>query len=320
VHRIHSVFALAHLIVALALQRQGALPHPSAPPCGDPIAYQVLLDRKGFSPGEIDGSLGDNAARALAAFQGVNHLPATGHADCATWQTLAGDADAAALTSYVITAADARGPFTTRIPDDLTAKARLPSLNYRSLVEALGERFHASPRLLTRLNHGRSFTAGASVTVPNVAPFVPLRAAPKREPTGDVAVELSRSESALRVTEPDGTLVFFAPVSSGSDHDPLPLGNWRVTAIYWMPVFHYNPKLFWDADPSHAKATIRPGPNGPVGAVWVDINVPHYGLHGTPEPSLIAHAQSHGCVRLTNWDAVRLASMVRIGTPVIFKE
>jgi lipoprotein-anchoring transpeptidase ErfK/SrfK len=134
-----------------------------------------------------------------------------------------------------------------------------------------------------------------------------------------VTVEVSRSGSQLRVINA-GATVFFAPVSSGSQHDPLPIGEWRVTGTSWMPVFHYNPRLFWDAESSDTKATIKPGPNGPVGVVWIDINVPHYGLHGTPDPGRVGHAASHGCVRLTNWDAARLTSMVQVGTPVVFKE
>jgi lipoprotein-anchoring transpeptidase ErfK/SrfK len=288
------------------------------------VAWQVQLDRRAYSPGEIDGTLGDNAARAIAAFQRANNLQVTGRPDCDTWRVLSAGAPSEALKKYRITAADARGPFTPNIPDDLMDQARLAALDYRSLAEKISERFHVSPELLARLNHGRRLAAGQIVTVPDVAPYRPvLKTGAEKKPRareGDVTVEVSRGESALRVMRPDGSLVFFAPVSSGSEHDPLPIGRWHVTAVYWMPVFHYNPALFWDADPSHAKATIPPGPNGPVGAVWVDINVPHYGLHGTAEPSLIGHAQSHGCVRMTNWDASRLASMVRAGTPVIFEE
>jgi len=118
----------------------------------------------------------------------------------------------------------------------------------------------------------------------------------------------------------DGSTLFQAPVSSGSDHDPLPIGTWKVTGTSWMPPFHYSPKLFWDAEPGDEKALLKPGPNNPVGVVWVDINVPHYGMHGTPSPNLVGHAQSHGCVRLTNWDAARLASLVRPGTRVVFTE
>jgi len=115
-------------------------------------------------------------------------------------------------------------------------------------------------------------------------------------------------------------VIMHAPVTSGSEHDPLPIGPWTITAVARNPRFNYNPDLFWDADPAHAKAKIPPGPNSPVGAVWIDISKPHYGIHGTPEPSAVGHTASHGCVRLTNWDALRLAAMVGKGTPVEFVE
>ncbi|HWT45126.1 MAG TPA: L,D-transpeptidase, partial [Vicinamibacterales bacterium] len=112
----------------------------------------------------------------------------------------------------------------------------------------------------------------------------------------------------------------FAPVTTGSEHDPLPIGNWKVTGVQHDPEFHYNPELFWDADPNNSKATIKPGPNNPVGVVWIDIDRPHYGLHGTPEPALVGKTTSHGCVRLTNWDALIVASFARTGTRVVFAE
>jgi len=124
----------------------------------------------------------------------------------------------------------------------------------------------------------------------------------------------------LTVTDPDGKVLFYAPVTTGSEHDPLPIGEWKVTSIQFNPKFHYNPDLFWDADPSHTKATIQPGPNNPVGLVWINLSKEHYGLHGTPEPATIGRTQSHGCVRLTNWDALKLAGLVQPGTRVIFAE
>jgi lipoprotein-anchoring transpeptidase ErfK/SrfK len=113
-------------------------------------------------------------------------------------------------------------------------------------------------------------------------------------------------------------VTFAAPVTTGSRHDPLPLGQWTVTGIHRDPAFHYNPKLFWDADPSDARATVPAGPNNPVGVVWIDLSKEHYGIHGTPEPGRIGHVESHGCVRLTNWDALRVAELVREGTVVRF--
>jgi lipoprotein-anchoring transpeptidase ErfK/SrfK len=109
-------------------------------------------------------------------------------------------------------------------------------------------------------------------------------------------------------------------VTTGSTHDPLPLGTWRITSVTRSPTFHYDPELFWNGDPEKTKVKIAAGPNNPVGDMWIDINKPHYGIHGTPEPGRIGHAESHGCVRLTNWDAVRLAGLVAKGTPVTFRK
>ena len=130
---------------------------------------------------------------------------------------------------------------------------------------------------------------------------------------------VSKSGSVVRAVDRRGRLIFFAPVTSGSEHDPLPLGRWRVRAVARNPVFRYNPDLFWDAEESHAKAAIAAGPNNPVGVVWIDLDKEHYGLHGTPEPDRVGVSQSHGCVRLTNWDAMRVAALVKTGTPVIFE-
>jgi lipoprotein-anchoring transpeptidase ErfK/SrfK len=283
------------------------------------LALQVELDRAGFSPGEIDGKRGSNTDKALAAYLEVHKTP-----------PVAGTT----LETYVITEADAAGPF-VKIPVDMMEKANLKTLGYSSLLEELAERFHCSPNLLTNLNRGVTFAAGKSITVPNViiaapkptAPAKGAEAAPKGAATAkpvDAAlankVVVSKGQSSLRVIDGEGVTIFYAPVTSGSEHDPLPLGVWAVNAVTRNPVFRYNPDLFWDADPTHSKATIPAGPNGPVGVVWIDLSKEHYGIHGSPEPNRIGYSQSHGCVRLTNWDATRLADLVKKGTPVHFVE
>lgn len=285
--------------------------------CGDPLAFQVLLDRQGFSPGQIDGQPGVNFSHALAALQRARQLAQTGQADCDTWKALGGDTAEPTLTTYTVTEDDVKGPFENRIPRQLLLQAKLPTLAYQSPLEMLAERFHASPALLQQLNNNKVIASGRSIRVPAVKPFeAGVRLAPV---SGDIIVHVSREESAIRVTRPDGTLVFFAPVSSGSVHDPLPPGDYKVRGADWNPAFHYNPVLFWDANQSDEQATIKPGPNNPVGVVWIALDLEHYGLHGTPEPGHIGHTESHGCVRLTNWDAARLASLVKPGTPVHFR-
>jgi len=218
-----------------------------------------------------------------------------------------------------LTADDVNGPFEKQIPPKLEDQAKLDALGYQSPTEALAELFHLAPALLAKLNHGTPLSAGRTIRVPAVTAFDP-DTKPERAAAGsDVNIEVSRSESALRATRADGTLVFYAPVSSGSIHDPLPPGDWKVTGVSWHPVFHYNPNLFWDADPKDVRAAIKPGPNNPVGVVWIALNLEHYGIHGTPEPGHVGHTESHGCVRLTNWDAARVAGLVKPGTQVIFK-
>jgi lipoprotein-anchoring transpeptidase ErfK/SrfK len=290
--------------------------------CDDPLAYQVLLDRRGFSPGEIDGQDGPNLRRAITGYQQSIGMKTTGQMDCATWQSLlGGNQPDDVLVGYRLTPADLEGPFLEQpLPDDLTKQSNLPALSYVSPREAIAERFHMSPRLLTSLNKSIPLEAGRTIRVPSVTPFDPSQKPSPDSTAGEISIEVSRSHSTLRATRADGSVAMFAPVSSGSEHDPLPIGTWKVNGTSWMPPFHYNPDLFWDAEPGHSRSTIKPGPNNPVGVVWIDISVPHYGMHGTPAPNLVGHTQSHGCVRLTNWDAAHLASLVKPGTRVVFTE
>ncbi|HWK11671.1 MAG TPA: L,D-transpeptidase [Vicinamibacterales bacterium] len=304
--------------VMLSALTQNVIPQPSAasvpltPPAMKALQIQVMLDRAAYSPGEIDAAMGANTKAALAAFQKSG-----------------GDAGALpqdVLTSYRITDGDVAGPFTPRIPTDLVQQAQLPALGYRDVIEMLGERFHCSPALLRLVNQRAQFVAGEEILVPNIPggddPTQPKQngESPRTSGANDVTVTVTRSTSTLIVADETGKTIFFAPVTTGSEHDPLPIGEWKVTGIQHDPEFHYNPELFWDADPKNSTALIKPGPNNPVGVVWIDIDRPHYGLHGTPEPSMIGKTTSHGCVRLTNWDALTLASLVRTGTRVIFAE
>jgi lipoprotein-anchoring transpeptidase ErfK/SrfK len=312
------------LTVLLAAQAPGLQPaaeKPAADP--DTLHLQVLLDRAGFSPGAIDGQMGANTKRAMDALERAG-------------RTLTYDAPA--TTTYRITAADVAGPFTPDIPADLPAQATLSALSYRTPLEMLAERFHASQALLKQLNPDASFGEGEEIVVPNVEPMILPVPAPDikaKKPQAqieadtkaaearmaarqDVTVTVSKETSALTVTDADGTVLMHAPVTTGSERDPLPIGEWKVNGVALNPEYRYNPDLFWDADPAHTKALLPPGPNNPVGVVWVDLSKEHYGIHGTPEPETIARTASHGCVRLTNWDALRLSSLVRPGTRVIF--
>jgi lipoprotein-anchoring transpeptidase ErfK/SrfK len=300
---------------------KGAAKDPVRP--SEALLVQVLLDRAGFSVGEIDGSSGTKTKKALIAFQTAKALPATGVPDAATIEALGGQRSP--TMAYTIAAADVAGPFVESIPSDLGDQGTLEAMSYTSPLEQLAERFHASPALLRKLNPTAKFVEGDEVTVPDVEPAVyptawGRRAAKTVETAAQTdAVLVSRGNNDVVVQNASGEVLFYAPVSSGSEHDPLPLGEWKVLDVFLMPQFNYNPELFWDADPKHAKTKINPGPNNPVGMVWIDIDREHYGLHGTPEPSRIGITQSHGCVRLTNWDAIRLAALVQPGTKVVFR-
>ena len=274
----------------------------------DMLATQVLLDRAGFSPGEIDGRGGANTQRAIEAYERETK---TTIADALS-------ANQSPTITYTITPEDAAAATVGAIPEDMMEKAKLKRLDYTSIVEMIGERFHASPLLLKRLNPASGFAAGDAILVPNVEPIADANA--KVKPVPDVTVQVSKAKSTLTVTDAAGKVLMHAPVTSGSQHDPLPIGSWTVTSVVRNPTFNYNPDLFWDADPAHAKAKIPAGPNNPVGLVWIDISKPHYGIHGTPEPRTVGHTTSHGCVRLTNWDALKLAAMVGKGTKVEFVE
>jgi lipoprotein-anchoring transpeptidase ErfK/SrfK len=326
------IFAASAQASTPARDQTGA---PAHFPAGiDPAIFQaqVQLDRAGFAPGIIDGRKGRFFVMALKGFQEARGLEQSGVLDAASRKALAGER-APTLIRMVLKAEALEASFTPDIPSRIVDQATLPFLGYRNLVEKLSERFHTSSDILIRLNPGlKAPRAGMELLLPGLLPsdrtYEPGLPARWRDVLADLNISasqpraakivVSKSQSVLRVYDAQDRLIAQFPATTGSDHDPLPLGKWMIRTIAFMPTYHYNPDLFWDADSSDQKAQLSEGPNNPVGVVWIDLNKPHYGIHGTPEPTLIGRSQSHGCIRLSNWDAARLAQMLRADTPAEF--
>lgn len=274
------------------------------------VKLQVLLDRAGVSPGIIDGYKGGMSESALRGFEEREGFEVDGLLDAEVWSALGGDSAGAILTDYTITEEDTTG-LTDAIPDNVREKSRMDWLGYTSVSEKLAERFHMDQDFLEMLNPDAGFTAGETITV--VDPGARLDAQVAR-------IEIRKSERRAVSFDADGTMISNYPVAIGSESTPSPSGTVEVTAIAMDPTYSYNPDINFEADGVEEALTLPPGPNGPVGNVWIDLSKPTYGLHGTDTPAALFQNRSHGCVRFTNWDAEELAYMVDQGVSVEFIE
>lgn len=309
---------------------------------------QVVLERLGFGTGVIDGQESPSFANAVSGFQEARDLEVTGELDQPTREALS-RWDNIPATRMVTIPEDWSEVQFTAIPEGMAEQAQMARLGYETMAEKLAERFHTTPEVLAQLNPGARATpagataspgvaapryaAGQRLRVPNVGAdaieadrvdnkdwLATLRALGVGTGQPDVArIVVDESEGWLKAYDGEDRLVALFTVTTGSQHDPLPIGDWEVKGVAYNPPFAFDPELFWDVPDSVEKQRLPPGPNGPVGVVWIDLDKEHYGIHGTPAPEAIGVTQSHGCVRLTNWDAARLAEMVDGSTKVEFR-
>jgi len=288
----------------------------SKPPAQDKIdpvvvKVQVFLDRAQFSPGEIDGKLGENAQKALRAFAEAKGLTSDKALTPEVWTMLAGTSKDPAITEYTISKSDVKGPFLEKLPAKMEDMKGLKALGYTSPREAIAEKFHMSEGLLVALNPGKKFDqAGEIIFVTNVLN--------KQTKLTIGRIEVDKSRQAVKAFDPSGALIAVFPATVGSEEKPSPSGNLKVISVDANPNYRYNPDYKFKGVKSKKAFTIKPGPNNPVGSYWIGLSSEGYGIHGTPNPSKVSKSESHGCVRLTNWDVGLLGSNIKKGTPVVF--
>jgi lipoprotein-anchoring transpeptidase ErfK/SrfK len=293
---------------------------------------QVLLSTAGFSTSVIDGKDGMVFKKAVRGFQESRGLKTSGTLDGPTRAALLQGARPSTIR-VKLTGDDISNDYVYPFPKKPELQAKLKRMSYRNMIEEVAERYHTTPKALIALNGPTALIGiGQTLRLPNVIPaardyqnvtgdnaalFAKLNV-DSQQPAGDHVV-VDKSEGVLKVMDKGDKLVAQFPVTMGSSKDPLPLGTWKATTYAFNTPFHYQPDLFWDVDDGKAEQKLPPGPNGPVGVAWLDLTKEHYGIHGTPEPSTIGRAESHGCIRMTNWDVLRLSQMLKPGFKAVFQ-
>lgn len=300
---------------AIEAAAPGPSPAPKTPEAKGPsdllVKVEVLLDRANVSPGVIDGLPGDNLSQALLMFAKIAGMPADGALTPALFQRLTSGDRSPVIQAYVITAADETGPFLGKTPTNFVAMAKLKHLGYVGPSEELAERFHMSVSLLHALNPQADFgVAGTSLLV--ALPSSGILGRPV------VRIEVDKSANQVRALDAGGHVVATFPATVGSTERPAPSGTWAVRTVVRNPNYTYDPRRLTFGRKGMGVLTIPPGPNNPVGSTWIALTTATYGIHGSPDPNQVGKTASHGCVRLTNWDASTLGRAVKRGTPVVF--